>query len=101
MYNLFLNIWNLLLEISPFLVQGFLFAGILSVIISKNFVQDNLGNKHGILSIVKASIFGVPLPLCSCSVIPVAASLKKMEPQKELLHPFYFLHRKRVLIVLW
>ena len=43
MYNLFLNVWSLLLEISPFLVQGFLFAGILSVVISKNFVQNNLG----------------------------------------------------------
>ena len=90
MYNLFLNVWSLLLEISPFLVQGFLFAGILSVVISKNFVQNNLGNKHGILSIIKASIFGVPLPLCSCSVIPVAASLKKNGASKGAVTSFLF-----------
>ena len=65
MYNLFLNVWSLLLEISLF-CSGFLFAGILSVVISKNFVQNNLGNKHGILSIIKASIFGVP-----CHFVPV------------------------------
>ena len=90
MYNLFLNVWSLLLEISPFLVQGFLFAGILSVVISKNFVQNNLGNKHGILSLIKASIFGVPLPLCSCSVIPVAASLKKNGASKGAVTSFLF-----------
>ena len=90
MYNLILEIWNLLLSISPYLIQGFLFAGILSIIISKDFIEKNLGNKHGILSIIKASIFGIPLPLCSCSVIPVSASLKKHGASKGAVTSFLF-----------
>lgn len=90
MYNLFLNIWNLLLAISPYLIQGFLFAGLLSIFISKDIIENNLGKQHGILSIFKASIFGVPLPLCSCSVIPVSASLKKHGASKGAVTSFLF-----------
>lgn len=53
---------------------GFLIAGILSVIISPSNIQKHLSGT-GILPIVKASVFGIPLPLCSCGVIPVATSL--------------------------
>ena len=90
MYSLFLNIWNLLLAISPYLIQGFLFAGLLSIFISKDIIEKNLGKRHGILSIFKASIFGVPLPLCSCSVIPVSASLKKHGASKGAVTSFLF-----------
>ena len=90
MYNLLLNIWNLLLAISPYLIQGFLFAGLLSIFISKDIIERNLGKRHGILSIFKASLFGVPLPLCSCSVIPVSASLKKHGASKGAVTSFLF-----------
>ena len=90
MYSLLLNIWNLLLAISPYLIQGFLFAGLLSIFISKDIIEKNLGKRHGILSIFKASIFGVPLPLCSCSVIPVSASLKKHGASKGAVTSFLF-----------
>jgi len=90
MYNLLLEIWNLLLIISPYLLFGFLFAGFLSIIISQEFIEQNLGNNKGILSIIKASIFGVPLPLCSCSVIPVSASLKKHGASKGAVTSFLF-----------
>jgi len=90
MYNLLLNIWNLLLIISPYLLFGFLFAGFLSVIISQELIEKNLGNNQGLFSIVKASLFGVPLPLCSCSVIPVSASLKKHGASKGAVTSFLF-----------
>ena len=61
---------------SPYLLLGFLIAGILSVVISPAAVERNLGGK-GLFPIVKASLFGIPLPLCSCGVIPVATSLYK------------------------
>jgi uncharacterized membrane protein YraQ (UPF0718 family) len=48
----------------------------LHVLIRKDFVQRWLG-KPGLGGVVKASVLGVPMPLCSCSVIPVAASLHK------------------------
>jgi len=63
-------------EMSPYLLFGFLVAGILSVLISQRLVERHLGGK-GIWPLVKASAFGVPLPLCSCGVIPVSVSLHK------------------------
>ena len=90
MYNLLLEIWNLLLIISPYLLFGFLFAGLLSVTISQELIEKNLGNNQGLLSIIKASLFGVPLPLCSCSVIPVSASLKKHGASKGAVTSFLF-----------
>ncbi len=63
-------------EMSPYLLFGFLAAGFLSVLIPPSVVERHLGGS-GIWQVVKASIFGVPLPLCSCSVIPVSMSLHK------------------------
>ena len=65
-----------MLDMSPYLILGFIIAGLLSVVISPKVVEDNLGG-GGIIPIMKASIFGIPLPLCSCGVIPVATSLYK------------------------
>ena len=61
---------------SPYLLLGFGFAGILSVIISQEKIESQIGNQ-GFLSNIKAVLYGIPLPLCSCGVIPVSASLKK------------------------
>jgi len=70
------DFWSIVLEMSPYLLFGFFVAGILSIFISQSLVQRHLGGK-GIWPLVKASIFGVPLPLCSCGVIPVSISLHK------------------------
>lgn len=76
--EILIKYWNgissLFLEMSPFLMLGFLISGLLYIIISKETITNNLG-KPGALSVIKAAIFGVPMPLCSCGVIPVAASL--------------------------
>ncbi len=77
MSNFFKEIINLTISVSPYLLIGFLFSGILSVMISQDDVERHLGRNQGFLGILKASLFGIPLPLCSCSVIPVSASLKK------------------------
>jgi uncharacterized membrane protein YraQ (UPF0718 family) len=70
------NTWALVAEMAPYLLFGFGVAGILHILISKAFVQRWLG-KPGLSGMINASILGVPMPLCSCSVIPVAASLRK------------------------
>ena len=72
---------------SPYLLLGFLIAGILSVVISPASVEKNLGGK-GLFPIVKASLFGIPLPLCSCGVIPVATSLYKHGANKSATTSF-------------
>ena len=70
------KIWSLTIEISPYLLFGFLFSGILSVSLSVETVTKYLGSKK-LKSIFLASLFGIPLPLCSCGVIPVFSYLKK------------------------
>jgi len=71
-----IDFWDTVAQMSPYLLFGFLVAGILSVLVSQRFVQRHLGGR-GIWPLVKASLFGVPLPLCSCGVIPVSMSLHK------------------------
>ncbi len=68
--------WSTLCQMAPYLLFGFFFAGVLSVLISPETVQRHLGGR-GFIQVLKASLFGVPLPLCSCGVIPVFASLRK------------------------
>ncbi|MDD4856969.1 MAG: SO_0444 family Cu/Zn efflux transporter [Candidatus Krumholzibacteria bacterium] len=71
-----LSIWSTLLEMSPFLLFGFLAAGLLSILVKPELVERHLGGR-GLWQVIKAAVFGVPLPLCSCGVIPVAASLRR------------------------
>ena len=68
--------WATVADMSPYLLFGFFMAGILSVFISQRVVERHLGGK-GIWPLLKASLFGIPLPLCSCGVIPVSMSLHK------------------------
>ena len=68
--------WETMLEMSPYLLFGFAVAGLLSVVIRAEQVERHLGGSR-FLGILKASLFGIPLPLCSCGVIPVAASLRR------------------------
>ena len=82
-----LELWSLIKDMSPYLLLGFLIAGILSVGISPAFVEKNLGGK-GFFPILKASLFGIPLPLCSCGVIPVATSLYKNGANKSATTSF-------------
>ncbi|MCB0274821.1 MAG: SO_0444 family Cu/Zn efflux transporter [Calditrichaeota bacterium] len=61
---------------APYLLFGFFIAGVLHVTFTRDLIYRHMsGNRFG--AIVKASAFGVPLPLCSCGVIPVAAHLDK------------------------
>ncbi|MCE5279135.1 MAG: SO_0444 family Cu/Zn efflux transporter [Planctomycetaceae bacterium] len=68
--------WAQLCEMAPYLLLGFLVAGLLSIFLSPEFVERHLG--HGrFLPVIKATLLGLPMPLCSCGVIPVAASLRR------------------------
>jgi uncharacterized protein len=78
--NIFLEIlrssWEMLLESSVFVLFGLLIGGILKVFLSPGLVAKHLG-ANGAASVFKAALFGIPLPLCSCGVLPTAVSLKK------------------------
>ena len=68
--------WENLLVMAPYLLFGFAMAGVLSIVIPASLVERHLGGR-GFFASLKAALFGVPLPLCSCGVIPVAASLRR------------------------
>ena len=74
--NIPADFWSVLTEMAPYLLLGFLAAGALSVLVAPEFIERHLG-AGGIWPVAKAAAFGVPLPLCSCGVIPVAASLRR------------------------
>jgi uncharacterized membrane protein YraQ (UPF0718 family) len=74
--NIFLESWRLLLEASVYILFGMFVGGLLKVFLNPSFVADHLG-KGKFSSVIKAALFGIPIPLCSCGVLPAAASLKK------------------------
>ena len=65
-----------LMMMSPYLLVGLFIAGIIHVYLNVEKVKKYINNGT-IGDIVKASLFGIPLPLCSCSVIPSAVTLRK------------------------
>ncbi|MDZ7724885.1 MAG: permease [candidate division KSB1 bacterium] len=70
------NSFELLLDMAPYLLFGFFFAGILHEFISTEKIAAHLGKKR-MSSVFKSALFGIPLPLCSCGVIPPTMTLKK------------------------
>ncbi|MGF1484822.1 MAG: SO_0444 family Cu/Zn efflux transporter [Opitutales bacterium] len=63
-------------EMAPYLLLGFAVAGVLSGWLTRSFVQRHLGGGR-LASVFRATLVGVPMPLCSCGVLPVAASLRE------------------------
>ena len=67
---------HLVCEMAPFLLLGFLLAGLMHAFIPGRFYSRYL-SANRFRSVVNAALFGIPLPLCSCGVIPTAMSLRK------------------------
>ena len=74
--EIFLSFWDYLTVTAPYLILGLGMAGLLHAFVNVEFIKRHLGGK-GLAPILKASLFGIPLPLCSCSVIPAAVELRK------------------------
>lgn len=79
--------WNVLLESAPFVLLGFFVAALLKAFLPDDFVARHLGG-GGTASIFKAAAMGVPIPLCSCGVLPAAAGLKKQGAGKGAITSF-------------
>jgi uncharacterized membrane protein YraQ (UPF0718 family) len=74
--DILLQSWNILLESSVFILFGLLVSGLLRVFLNPGSVSRHLGQGR-FKSVFKASLMGIPIPLCSCGVLPAAAALKK------------------------
>lgn len=70
------NFFVLINAMSIYIIVGLFFAGVLKQFIPDDFVSSHLG-KSSMGSVVKSTLFGIPLPVCSCSVIPLAQGLRK------------------------
>ncbi|XRP96264.1 permease [Methanocaldococcus sp. 16A] len=75
-YKFFINFWNFLNDLAIYIIIGLLIAGILKYFLPDDLIRKHLGNPTT-SSVVKSVIFGIPLPICSCSVIPIGVSLKR------------------------
>jgi hypothetical protein len=75
-FNVFRQSWNILLDSSIFILFGLLVSGLLRVFLDPGAVAAHLGSGR-FKSVFKASLLGIPIPLCSCGVLPAAAALKK------------------------
>jgi len=76
MFGIISEIWNFLLIVSPWLLLGLFIAGLIHSFIGESFIKEHLGGS-GFIPVLKATLFGIPLPVCSCSIIPIAAGLRK------------------------
>lgn len=74
--QLTLSVWQTLLDSATWLLFGFAIAAALKIFLPSSLIEKQL-SKPGWVSVVKSSLFGLPLPLCSCSVVPVGAALRK------------------------
>jgi len=77
----FIDFIQILNEMSPYLLLGFLFAGILKVAIPQKFIDKYMGQQNS-SSVLNASLLGIPMPLCSCGVIPTGISFYKSGASK-------------------
>ncbi|MGQ9818983.1 MAG: SO_0444 family Cu/Zn efflux transporter [Candidatus Kapaibacteriales bacterium] len=84
----FLNaIVSIFIEMAPYLLLGISFVALLNLFVSKDFVVKHTG-KNNFASVVKSALLGVPLPLCSCGVIPTSVYLSKSGASKPAVISF-------------
>ncbi len=73
--------WSVLVEVGPYVLFGFFVAGLLKAYVSDSFLAKHLGG-NSVTAVVKAAVIGVPLPLCSCGVLPAALGLRRQGASK-------------------
>ncbi|WP_446011172.1 SO_0444 family Cu/Zn efflux transporter [Candidatus Electrothrix sp.] len=76
LYNALSSSWNLLNQSAVYMLFGLLIGGLLKEYLSPTYVANHLGSGR-FRSVFKAALLGIPIPLCSCGVLPAAATLKK------------------------
>ena len=87
--NFLLSFLSVLNAMSPYLLLGFLIAGVLHVFVPKRFYAKYLSRDNKV-SVLWAALLGIPLPLCSCGVIPTAVGLKNEDASKGALGMKFF-----------
>jgi len=76
LYEILKETWQIYLDVAVYMLFGFFMAGILYVFFKPDKIKKYLGTGK-IRPVILSALFGIPIPLCSCGVVPVAAGLKK------------------------
>lgn len=79
--HFFISLLAIVNEMSPYILLGFFVAGLLNAFVKPEMMAHHLAG-HGLKPVIKAAILGIPLPLCSCGVLPTAVSLKRQGASK-------------------
>ncbi len=74
--DLLRNLLDLYLEAAPWLLLGLMMAGLIKAWLPEGLLRRKLGEGR-FLPILKATLIGAPLPLCSCGVLPAAMGLRR------------------------
>lgn len=82
MLALIQNIWAVFLDTAFWLLLGLLAAGFIKSFIAEDTLQRWVGG-NGFAAVSRAALFGAPLPLCSCGVLPAAIGLHRSGASKE------------------
>ena len=75
--KILIALWNVLAMMAPWLLIGFFLAGVVSVLLPREWVVKAMGRAKGWRGVLNAVLIGVPLPICSCGVLPLTTGLKK------------------------
>jgi len=76
------NIWSVYLDTALWLLVGLMAAGLVKACVPADAMQKWLGGS-GLSAVGRAALFGAPVPLCSCSVLPAAIGLRRAGASKE------------------
>lgn len=76
-----LSVWHMATEAAPWLVIGLVAAAVVKAWAPKGFISRRLGGR-GARGVLEASVIGIPLPLCSCGVLPTALGLRRQGASK-------------------
>ena len=87
MRSYLLSLLHVVCEMAPYLLLGLLIAGILHVFVPQGFYRKYL-SKDNKWAVLWAALLGVPLPLCSCGVIPTAVGLRNEKASKGAVASF-------------
>lgn len=75
LYQLLIQTWHVMLELSPSLLLGLAIAGLLHVFLPMGLIRKSMAGSN-FRSVLNAVIVGAPMPLCSCGVVPTALGLR-------------------------
>jgi uncharacterized protein len=87
LFNILNGAWMTFLVLAPLFLVGLLIGGFLNILLTRRHVKAMMG-EDGLKSVLTSAAAGMPLPLCSCGVVPVAVTLGKKGASKPAVMSF-------------